>query len=149
MRRETDPFVGKLSSVLKDILAVRITLREAGATDAAIATTTGRMLREKWPVKGREWHYHCETCSDSGWQPRVCTPQTPCGRPFRVPGAHSDDWTGKGQCSPGHAYVQPCLDCARGYQRRSDLARVAQPDDYAAAGKTAPKPKGFSRWGDR
>ncbi len=146
MRREKDPFVGQMSSVLRDILQVRIDLREAGSSDASIADTTGEMLREKWPVKGRVWVYHCESCSDSGWQSRTCTPQTPCGRPFKLPGQHSDDWTGRGQCSPGHEYVQPCLDCARGYQRRADLSDAPKLDDHAAAGKTQTKPKGFTRW---
>ncbi len=149
MRRKEDPFVGQLSSVLKDILEVRSSLLAAGATEASIAKTTGEMLRDKWPAQGRVWKYHCETCSDTGWQSRTCTPQTPCGRPFQLPGAHSDDATGKGRCSPGHDYVQPCLDCARGYQRRADLSNAPKLDDHAAAGKTPTKPKGFTRWSER
>ncbi len=146
MRRKEDHFAGQLSGVLKDILAVRSSLLAAGKSEASVAETTGAMLREKWPGEVREWIYHCKTCSDSGWQPRSCTPQTPCGRPFRLPGAHSDDWTGRGQCSPGHSYIQPCLDCARGYQQRAALAHTPKQDDHSAAGKTPTKPKGFTRW---
>ena len=145
MSREPNPQTRKLVQVMRDIMEVRVSLKESGASEATIAQTTGAMLRDGWPDIGRVWNYHCETCGDTGWQPRTCTPQTPCGRPFRLPGAHSDDATGKGRCSPGHDYVQPCLDCARGYQRRADLSNTPKPDDHAAAGKTS-KPRGFTRW---
>lgn len=106
-------------------------------------------IRAAWP-RGRAepWHHACDRCSDTGWVPSVCTPETPCGRPFRLPGASGNDWTGRGRCSSGHSYVRPC-HCQNGDEARRALnPKAVASDDYAAgAGKAKPKPRGFSRLG--
>jgi hypothetical protein len=65
---------------------------------------------------------------------RFC--ETPSGRPFRLPGASADDWTGKGRCTPDHAYVVPCW-CLKGQGFRRGLEKAPKdPErDFTEAGR--------------
>ena len=103
-------------------------------------------LRAAWP-QTRKWTYLCERCTDTGWALCLCTPETPCGRPFRLPrGSNrsgSLDSTGQGFCAVGHAYVVPCW-CARGQACRRGLEGRAPEEDVTEAGRT---PKRLTRVG--
>lgn len=133
-----------LGAVCLELVQIAAQMRADGATEATIARYLETGIRGAWPV-GRVWHYYCDGCSDSGWRLEHCTAARPCGRPFSLPGQRSDDYTGKGQCQPGHAYMRPC-DCQKGRERADGLhRRPANPEqDFAAAGQTK---KGLTRFG--
>lgn len=98
-----------------------------------------RSLRSAWPQE-REWKYLCPKCDDMGWVHGVCTPSTPCGRPFRLPQQGGDDWTGRGRCQPGHSYVTPCW-CEKGQGFRRNLEKTkapVSPEDFTQAGRSKP-----------
>lgn len=91
-------------------------------------------LKAAWP-QTREWHYLCDRCSDTGWEPGNCTPQTPCGRRFRLPEQRWDDHTGQGHCAEGHSFVRPCV-CPKGEDRARQLQpKPKTPEDFQQAGK--------------
>jgi len=85
-----------------------------------------RTLRLAWP-QTRVWKYVCERCGDTGWENRVCTRETHCGRR---------------RCEPGHDYVVPCV-CPKGEARNRQLHPKATPEDFQQAGKR----KGFTKVG--
>lgn len=106
-----------------------------------------QVIRTFWP-QGREapWVYLCQRCDDTGWEFRTCTAETPCGRPFTLPRQRSDDYTGRGRCTPNHPYVVPCW-CEKGQAFRRGLLKEtapAKPEDFAQAGKSK---KGFTKVG--
>jgi hypothetical protein len=131
---------GGLASQFAEALDVMDAQKAAGVPfDERVKGLEG-VLRASWP-QTREWHYVCERCEDTGWWFRICTPELSCGRPFRLPGASGDDYTGRGRCSPGHTYVQPCPTCEKGESRRRGLMhqpRPANPEDFTQAGKSKP-----------
>lgn len=93
-----------------------------------------KTLRAAWPFT-RVWHYVCEECSDTGWQPGICV-QGSCGRPFKLPKQRADDWTGRGRCVDGHSFVRPCW-CAKGRAFHRQLMHEQAPEDaVAVAAKT-------------
>lgn len=123
----------------------------AGGTPRAEALKSlEAVIREAWPKphdRTEPWHFVCEDCSDTGWEHHVCTPQKPCGRPFRLPGQSAQDYTSRGRCTHGHTYVRPCW-CVKGQAKRDALlGRRRQDEDFTEAGKAKPQPKGFSRFG--
>lgn len=71
--------------------------------------------------------YLCERCSDTGWDAKLCTKATPCGRR---------------QCPPGHDYVEPCV-CPKGEARQQQLHPTTTSADFQQAGKR----KGFTKVG--
>lgn len=91
-----------------------------------------RTLRAAWPQE-RPWHYICDECSDTGAIIMNSTPATPCGRPFRLPGARPDDWTGRGRCTPNHTYLRPCF-CPKGDKYRR-IGEERPQQDFKSAGK--------------
>lgn len=95
-------------------------------------------LRDAWP-QTREWKHLCRRCEDLGWVFQTCTAEHHCGRPFRLPGQHSDDHTGQGRCQEGHAFVSPC-GCSKGQAFRRGLDKSKAPvdaeKDFAQAGKS-------------
>jgi len=106
-----------------------------------------RTLREAWPKKRLEpWHFHCKLCNDSGWRHKECTPGARCGRPFSLPKASSDDWTGRGKCGESHTYVAPCL-CEKGrdFRRQMLKERPREEDAVAMAAKSSKPPTRFGR----
>ena len=103
---------GTLGATVTEMFRLSRHMREAGSTEGTIAQYIEGVLRTSWP-QTREWHYVCDQCRDTGWVEGSCTPGTPCGRAFRLPGARLDDYTGQGQCAPSHAFVRPCL-CPQG-----------------------------------
>jgi hypothetical protein len=138
--QESGPFVASIMEALKQ----RDLQKAAGATKEELDRNLEQTLRAAWPKDRVEpWHYICCDCDDTGWVIRTCTPATKCGRPFRLPGAQSDDYTGRGKCSPGHSYALPC-QCAKGVQRMAGLMRTfkqRESEDFTAA------TKGFTRAG--
>lgn len=134
---------GTLGRIYIEVMRRREEMRSDGATSEAIEAFTEKATRGAWPTT-REWHYTCDDCSDTGWFFGTCTKRTPCGRPFKFPGQHSDDYTGQGRCSPNHSYVRAC-HCLNGERRRANLERRPAPDDFQQAGKS--KPKQMSRFG--
>jgi hypothetical protein len=135
---------GKLASAFKEAMVMAAQMRLNGVVEADIRQGVENVLRDAW-VKGREepWHYTCRLCDDSGWQIKTCTNRS-CGRPFKLPGQHSDDVTGQGTCRGDHTYAQPCV-CERGQaQRRGLLQQRTAEDAVSAAAKTTTK---FTRLG--
>ncbi len=134
------PTLGQICAELVDIARQ---MKADGASEAERQAYIERGIRSAWP-QVRVWKYLCDDCSDSGWQHQRCTPRQPCGRSFTLPGQHSDDYTGRGRCSPGHDYARPC-HCLKGRQRYSDLHRMRAQDDVTQVGRGASKPP--SRFG--
>lgn len=120
--------------------------KAAGATREELIANLEKTLRAAWP-QVRPWQFLCRECGDLGYVFAECTPGTPCGRTFRLPGAASDDYTGRGRCAPGHSYVRPCESCEKGQRFLAGLMKTPQrgPDDFTQAGKS----KGFTRMGRR
>lgn len=85
-----------------------------------------KILRAAWPFT-RTWHYGCDACSDTGWEPGVCRNGS-CGRPFKLPKQRGDDWTGRGRCTEGHTFVRPC-SCAKGRAFWQQLMHERSPED--------------------
>lgn len=144
MKTQTKAPLGPLATAFKDAMVMAAQMRENGVVEADIRQGIENVLRDAW-VKGRDepWHYTCRVCDDSGWQIKTCTHRS-CGRPFRLPGQHSDDQTGQGTCRGEHSYAEPCA-CERGQaQRRALLKQRTVDDAVSAAAKTTSK---FTRLG--
>lgn len=86
----------------------------------------------------------CLDCHDVGWLAFICTPQTPCGRPFRSAGRF-DDRTGHGRCTPNHDYATPCF-CAKGRSAAASMQPKTGGDDFTQSTK-GKKPRGFTPLG--
>lgn len=126
---------GRLARVFRDAMVTWDQMKADGQPLEARVRGMTALLRDAWPFT-RAWHYLCDGCADSGWMFGVCTPETPCGRPFRFPGQRINDHTGRGRCAPGHSYVRPCF-CAKGQAFHAALyAAQSKPEDFAQAGKT-------------
>lgn len=150
------PRKSKTDSVLAECVLAGIEQwadqKAAGATLAERRANLEHTLRAVWP-QTRPWHYLCEACGDTGWQPRHC-PSQHCGRPFSLPRGHRGglkDYTGSSTifCTSeaGHDYVKPCL-CQKGramHQLLEGLSGV-DGDDFTAAAKPA---RGMTRLGRR
>lgn len=139
-RRKEDKELGPLAETYS--AAMRIW--EAEVADGVPLETRQQhlqtALKAAWP-QTREWHYLCDRCSDTGWEPGICTPATPCGRRFRLPGQRDDDHTGQGHCAEGHSFVRPCV-CPKGEARARQLQpKPVDPEDFQDAGKR----KGFKK----
>lgn len=134
-----------LSQTVREALRLRDQMRADGASEEDLTKGLAQTLRASWP-QTRAWHYDCDGCSDTGWQDKLCTPATPCGRPFDRMGQSADDYTGRGRCGPSHTYVVPCF-CRRGEVKRVQrdrLDQVAAPEDYLGVGRVS-KPTRFGR----
>lgn len=139
-RQETG---GELAQSYAAAMEVWDDQKEQGVPLAERVKGLEQTLRAAWP-KGREWKYVCQDCEDYGWIFRTCTPGTPCGRPFRLPGQRPDDYTGRGRCSPGHTYCVACF-CPKGRgfaaglqqggSRPVDLTRVGKSRGFTKAGR--------------
>lgn len=109
-----------------------------GMTKADALVSLERTIRAIWPKpKGRTepWKFYCDDCLDTGWMVQTCTPETPCGRPFRLPNARLDDGTGKGRCTSGHSYARACW-CAKGRAKQAQLEQRPPQEDFTAAGRS-------------
>jgi hypothetical protein len=136
-----------LSETFAEAMRLSARMKADGVSVADRRVFLERALRESWPKSREEpWHYDCETCGDSGWHVKVCTPELRCGRPFKVPGQHSDDHTGQGKCGPRHDYAVPC-HCARGRSHAHwwSNSSAAGEGDFTKATKA--KPRTFTRFG--
>lgn len=100
-------------------------------------------LRAAWP-QTRVWHYLCEPCGDTGWRHKVCTAAARCGRPFKLPKASGDDWTGRGRCGETHDYVEPCL-CEKGRAFRMNLLKERRTEDAMSMAARVGKPTRVGR----
>lgn len=134
---------GVLAQTYMEALRLAQVAREGGASREEAQEIITKALKEAWPkARVEPWHYYCEECSDTGWQIKICTPETPCGRPFTLPGAASDDYTGRGRCGPRHTYAHPCY-CARGrkiYTALFDRQAPSTEDELTKVGKAKPRP---------
>lgn len=136
-RQQSRRVYGPLAESFKAAMLIWVAQEAEGVSEAERAAGLEKTLRCAWP-QTREWHYLCEGCQDTGWVFRVCATAGDCGRPFRLPGQRSDDYTGRGRCTPGHRYVVPC-GCPKGDPNRRALQHTAPaPDDFAQAGKRKP-----------
>lgn len=138
-RRKADVEEGPLAQTFREAMRLWDAQKAQGVTFAERQAGLAKSLKAAWP-QVREWKYLCNRCDDTGWEPGICTPQTPCGRPFKLPGQHSDDYTGQGRCSPGHTYVTPCW-CEKGQGMRRQLMKQPKPmaaGDFQQAAKTKP-----------
>ena len=109
-------------------------------------TTLARTLRAAWPKYREEpWHFICNLCDDVGWRVKECTAAARCGRPFRLPKASADDWTGRGRCGESHTYVDPCL-CDKGRNFRAQLLKERRVEDEMALAAKTSKPSRVGRW---
>lgn len=139
-----------LAETYKEAMRLSARMKAEGVSKEDRQVFLEKALKAAWP-QGREepWHYRCTNCNDTGWAERFCTPETPCGRPFRVKANQHTypDETGKGRCQQeGHSYVVACF-CEQGKPKQNwHIPKKEQPsDDYSAATKSKP----LSRWTDR
>ena len=79
---------GTLGATVTEMFRLSRQMREEGRSEADIAQYIEGVLRTSWP-QVRRWHHVCDQCCDTGWVEGSCTPDTPCGRPFRLPGPAS------------------------------------------------------------
>lgn len=131
-----------LAATMAEALRLYAKMRADGVPKQECVDYLEAVLRKCWP-NTREWHYLCDSCRDTGWIPRSCTPETPCGRPFKLPPSTNrsgyQDFTGQGRCTPGHDYVVPCF-CPRGVPHQRALSgRQDDPVDDAGARVTRRK----------
>lgn len=108
--------------------------KAAGASFDERTANLERTLRAAWPQE-RAWHYICQRCDDTGWIYGECSTLTPCGRPFALPKQRMDDFTGRGKCLAGHAFIRPCL-CAKGDRHRAAQEGRAPAGDFRDTGKS-------------
>lgn len=122
----------KLSAVFTEAMRIVDRMRDDGASKEDRETYVADVLREAWP-KGRSepWRYFCEPCGDTGWLYKTCIHGS-CGRPFKLPKQKDDDRTGRGQCTEGHSYVEPCA-CHKGDERRRQLMKEGPSSEDAMA----------------
>lgn len=125
-----------LGEIAMELLELARQMRDEGATVDEVNAYVERGLRSAWPSV-REWKYLCDDCSDTGWKHGICSDRNHCGRPFKLPNQRGDDYTGRGQCRPGHDFVRPCY-CKNGRDRYTDLYKTRQAEDFTTAGKTKP-----------
>lgn len=143
--RRRDKHIGILARTFRAAMEIWDAQKAEGLPVADRHAALEASLRQAWPKPRTEpWHYLCDACSDTGWRVLVCGDGLTCGRPFRLPGQRSDDWTGRGKCVAGHTFAQACY-CEKGRERQKQaLAPASQDFTQATKGK---KPSGFSRFG--
>lgn len=125
-----------LGRIISAAMELWVRMKAEGTTYSDRLEVMEATVRRVWPFV-REWHSFCDECSDTGWLPGQCTPQTPCGRPFRLPKQPDYDKTGQGHCAPNHRYVRPCF-CHKGRLLQAAIfdTPAVSAEDYAAAGRT-------------
>ncbi len=133
-----------LSSVIAEALKLRAQMKADGMPPDQIEAAFEQVVRSIWP-KTREWHYQCDACRDTGWEVFQCGPETHCGRPKRV-GPKTigglENWTGLGQCQPGHDFVRPCRFCAKGPARQRAIdGKTTLEQDFTKAVQQRPMKK--------
>lgn len=129
-----------LGSVINEAQILYLQLREQGLSRDEATVGLERVIRETWPKPRRDDGrlFACLTCHDSGWEWAICEGLVKCGRPFRLPKQRAGDYTGSGQCVPGHSFVRPCF-CRKGEAIAAQLqGRANEGDDFTTAGKSRP-----------
>lgn len=139
----------RLSQLVDEALVARDQMRADGVSEADIAAGFERLVRDAWP-KGREWHYYCEQCRDTGAVTYLCRPGVRCnGISTRTDGPHEQAGKYTRLCKQfpesdyEHEYVEPC-DCKNG--GRFKAMPKPEADDLGDAARK-PKPKPFTRFG--
>ncbi len=138
-RREAHKSEGVLAQTFRAAMAIWDAQKAQGVSEADRQKGLEQSLRAAWP-QTREWHYLCQKCDDSGFVFGTCVSGSSCGRPFSLPQQHSDDWTGRGKCTEGHVFAQPCW-CSKGAGIRRMLEKRPAPvsaDDFTQAGRSKP-----------
>lgn len=148
-RRAADRLLGPLAQTYIEAMRIWEAQKADGVSLEDRRLALQASLRAAWP-KGRiePWKYLCTRCDDCGWTFHTCTPETPCGRPFKLANSRGgDDWTGRGRCTPGHSFVLPCW-CEKGQAMRQSVEGrpKPQPGDFQQAGKGR---SGFTKVGSR
>lgn len=151
LRREVakarrDPMADTLGAVIMRAVKEAEDLRSAGADAAAVASGLESVVRQRWPKRRQEpWHFDCKLCDGTGWRVKECTAGARCGRPFKLPKASEDDWTGRGKCGEWHSYVEPCL-CDPGRSFRANLLKEPRTsEDAVEMAARVSKPTKFGR----
>lgn len=141
-----------LGAIIADLLRLWREMRVGGLSPEQADQALEKSIRDVWP-KGREepWHYVCELCNDTGLRLFVCRRGQRCNgistrtdAPKETPGKYKRLCAKHPDSEYEHDYVTPCL-CERGDGWRD---KPKAPADFAEAGKTAPKPRKFSRFGE-
>lgn len=146
-RKPNDPQTSQLAATFKEAMQIAERMQADGATREERNAYVAGVLKASWPKSREEpWRYLCNTCDDAGWVFRVCVVEGQCGRPFRLPGQASDDYTGRGRCAPGHTYAVPC-SCPKGEEKRRQLLKrpKTNEDDLVAAAARTSKPTRVGR----
>ncbi len=122
-------FVQAMQAVISQYLAARA----AGVSREDGIRGIEMELRSVWPKSVSKFRPDCDNCDDTGYVDHVCWDQHRCGRDVCAKNPERQ-----------HPYVEAC-HCAKGDKKR---ARVSTPDDaILAAGRTAKKKRGFTRFG--
>lgn len=141
-RKRAEKTYGPLAQTVMEAIRIFNADKADGVPPDECHARMERTLRAAWP-QTRAWKYYCDACSDTGWLARTCFNRS-CGRPFKLPGQRSDDYTGQGRCTEGHEYVQPC-SCAKGDERRRSLTRQPTQDDEITRAGRSSKPTRFGQ----
>lgn len=130
--------LGPLAQTFTEAMRIWDAQKAEGVEQAERVAGLEKSLRAAWPFE-REWKYLCQHCDDTGWTFRTCTQDNPCRRPFKLQGAFSDDYTGRGRCTDGHTFCAPCNWCDKGQTFRRSLEHTkAKPEDFTQATRSKP-----------
>jgi hypothetical protein len=139
----------RLSQLVEEALQARDRMRADGVSEADIAAGFERLVRDAWPT-GREWHYYCEQCQDTGLVIYRCKPGARCNGvstrtdgPFEKAGKYQRLCAKFPDSDYEHEYGEPC-QCRNGSRFKS--MPKAEGDDLGDAARK-PKPKPFTRFG--
>ncbi len=135
-----------LGAIIMAVVELQASMREQGATQAAIDAAMETAVRASWPF-AREWKYICRDCQDTGLVLQVCEPGHRCnGLSTRIDGPKEQASKYQRLCTKAETYVHdysiPCW-CKAGNRFRTQPASDA---DYTQAGKTS---RPMTRWSQR
>lgn len=147
-RRKDGKELGPLAQTYMAAMQLWAAQKADGVSHAERVEGLKRTLIAAWPKSQFAPPANiCIECHDVGWLSFACTPERPCGRPFRIPGSRFDDKTGSGRCTGNHDYVSPCF-CAKGRASAASMQPRAggDGDDFTQSTK-GKKQRGFSQLG--
>lgn len=130
-----------LGQIVMQAVHQRQQLKAEGCSGEALEAQFEKIVRDAWP-KGRDWHYVCTACEDSGWEYLECPGDETCGPSTKRASSHLPCLNIPRKPHAPHAYVRVCF-CSKGQELRASLS--PEPD-FSTATKSKPK-KSFGRFG--
>jgi len=142
MKRKNPEGTGRLARLYREALQYMDAQKAAGVPFLDRIKGLDQVLRSAWP-QGREWHYLCEQCNDTGLVVSVCRKGARCNgistrtdSPGQQPGKYRRLCALNPNSDYEHDYSAPCW-CAAGGRWRQ---KPPSTDDGTNVGKSKPKP---------